>query len=117
MKNVKRKLAKILVVASIMVLAFTNYCFATEGTSGRGGLQSTTLVTGTERLLKDLTNWFMVLVPIVAVVLIIFFLIRKSAADEMDGKRWDNRIKTVIICAIGAVIASGLINVLIGYYQ
>jgi len=110
-KSIKQKLARILVVAIITILAFTNCCFAT------GGIQGTTLVTGTQKLLNDLTSWFMVLVPIVAVVLIVYFLIRKSAADEMDGKRWDNRIKTVIVCSIGAVIASGLINVIIGYYQ
>ena len=110
-KSIKQKLAMTLVVAIIIILAFTNCCLAT------GGIQGTTLVTGTQKLLTDLTNWLMVLVPIVAVVLIVYFLIRKSAADEMDGKRWDNRIKTVIICCIGAIIASGLINVLIGYYQ
>ena len=54
-KNIKLKLAKILAVAVITILAFTNCCLAT------GGIQGTTLVTGTQKLLTDLTNWLMFL--------------------------------------------------------
>ena len=46
------------------------------------------LALGTERLIKDATSWLMVLAPIVAGLLIIYFCIRRSAADEMDQKKW-----------------------------
>ncbi len=113
-RNLKRKLAKILVVALAIMSVFTGYCLATEGT---GGINNTTLVTGTQKLIIDFTNFILVLSPILTAFLIAWFLVRKSAADEMDGKRWDNRIKTTIVCCIGVVISSGLINVIISYYQ
>ncbi|MDA3846933.1 MAG: hypothetical protein PF505_10405 [Vallitaleaceae bacterium] len=42
------------------------------------------LATGTQDLINDLTVWLMILAPIVGVVLLIYFFIRRSAADEMD---------------------------------
>ena len=35
----------------------------------------------------------------------------------MDAKRWDTRIKVTLICCVGVVVASGLINLIIGYYK
>ncbi len=113
-RNLKRKLARILVVALTIMSVFTGYCLATGGT---GGINNTTLVTGTQKLITDLTNWALVVTPILTALLIVYYLIRKSAADEMDGKRWDSRVKIAAICCIGVVVASGLINVIIGYYQ
>ena len=113
-RNLEKRLAKILAVALAIMLVFTGYCLATEGT---GGINNTTLVTGTQKLITDLTNWALVVSPILTALLIVYYLIRKSAADEMDGKRWDSRVRIAAICCIGVVIASGLINVIIGYYQ
>lgn len=79
-------------------------------------VQDSQLVKGTENLIKDITTWLMVLAPIVGVLLIIYFFIRRSAADEIDQKKWNNRIVTVIISVIGAVLASATLNLIIGYY-
>jgi hypothetical protein len=48
---------------------------------------------------------------------VIYYFIRKSMADEMDHRKWDSRITTAIICCIGVVSASLIINVLVSYYQ
>ena len=109
-RNLQGKLVKILGVSLTMVLAFTSSCFAT-------GIQDTTLVTGTQKLITDLTNWLLIIAPTLTILLVGYYLMRKSASDEMDAKRWDSRVKVAIICCIGVVVASGLINVLIGYYQ
>jgi purine-cytosine permease-like protein len=74
------------------------------------------IVKGTEKLIQDVTTWLMVLAPIVGVLLIIYFFIRRSAADEIDQKKWNNRIVTVIVSVIGAVLASATLNLIIGYY-
>ena len=74
------------------------------------------LVKGTENLIKDVTTWLMILAPIVGVLLIIYFFIRRSAADEIDQKKWNNRIVTVIVSVIGAVLASATLNLIVGYY-
>jgi len=79
-------------------------------------VQNSKLVKGTEKLIQDVTTWLMVLSPIVGVLLIIYFFIRRAASDEMDSKKWNNRIITVIISVIGAVLASATLNLIIGYY-
>lgn len=104
-----KKLAKILGVVLIIILISTNYCFAS--------ITDSSLVTGTQNLIKDLTNWLLIIAPTVTILLVGYYLLRKSASDEMDSKRWDSRIKVAIICCIGVVVMSGLINVLMSYYR
>jgi ABC-type molybdate transport system permease subunit len=82
--------------------------------SGVGGSQ---IVTGTEKLIGDVTTWLMVLAPVVAGLLIIYFCIRRSAADEMDTKKWNNRIVVAIVSCIGAILGSATLNLIIGYYK
>jgi heme/copper-type cytochrome/quinol oxidase subunit 2 len=89
----------------------------TSTTAYAGDLGSSKLATGTEDLINDLTIWLMILSPIVGVVLIIYFFIRRSAADEMDQKKWNNRITTAIISVIGAVLTAATLNLIIGYYS
>lgn len=82
-----------------------------------GDIKGSKLVTGTEKLIGDVTTWLMILAPIVAGLLIIYFCIRRSAADEMDTKKWNNRIIVAIVSSIGAVLGSATLNVIIGYYK
>ena len=81
------------------------------------GVQDSQIVKGTEKLVGDVTTWLMVLAPVVAGLLIIYFCIRRGMADEMDQKKWNNRIVTAIISCIGAVIGSAMLNILISYYK
>lgn len=80
-------------------------------------VSSSTLATGTKKLISDVTTWLLIIAPILTVVCIIYFCIRRSAADEMDVKKWNNRIVAAIVSCIGAVVASATLNVIIGYYQ
>jgi ABC-type molybdate transport system permease subunit len=79
-------------------------------------VQNSNLVKGTEDLIQDVTTWLMVLAPVVGGLLIIYFFIRRSAADEMDSKKWNNRITTAIVSVIGAVLASATLNLIVSYY-
>ncbi len=47
-------------------------------------VKDSNIVKGTEKLIGDVTTWLMILAPVVAGMLIIYFCIRRSAADEMD---------------------------------
>lgn len=94
----------------VVVMLFTNCCFASS-------VEESKLAVGTENLINDLTNWLLVLAPVLTACLVGYYLLRKSASDEMDTKRWDNRIKIAVISCVGVVIASGLINIIIGYYR
>lgn len=75
------------------------------------------LARGTEKLIQDATTWLMILAPIVAILLIIYFCVRRSAADEMEQKKWNNRITVAIVSCIGAVLTSATLNLIIGYYR
>ncbi|MFU1794198.1 Mbov_0395 family pilin-like conjugal transfer protein [Paenibacillus azoreducens] len=80
-------------------------------------IQNSKIVKGTEKLIGDVTTWLMILAPVVSGLLIIYFCIRRSAADEMDQKKWNNRIIVAVVSCIGAVLGSATLNVIIGYYK
>lgn len=108
LRKMSRKIGRIgLVITSLF--CYTSTCFAR--------VQDSTIAIGTQNLISDLTNWLLVLAPTISVLLIGYYLLRKSAGDEMDAKRWDSRIKITLICCVGVIVASGLINLIIGYYK
>jgi len=81
------------------------------------GVADSGIVKGTQKLIGDVTTWLMILAPVVAGMLIIYFCIRRSAADEMDQKKWNNRIIVAIVSCIGAVLGSATLNIVLGYYS
>ena len=50
-------------------------------------------------------------------LLIIYFCIRRGMADEMDQKKWNNRIVVAVVSCIGAVLGSATLTLILGYYQ
>ena len=80
-------------------------------------VQDSQIVTGTEQLIGDLTTGLMVLAPVVSGLRIIYFCIRRGMADEMDQKKWNNRIVVAVVSCIGAVLGSATLNLILGYYQ
>ena len=112
LKSLKKKATKILkvIIGTLMVMLMSTAPVMADT------VQDSQIVKGTEKLIQDVTTWLMVLAPIVGVLLIIYFFIRRSAADEIDQKKWNNRIVTVIVSVIGAVLASATLNLIIGYY-
>lgn len=80
-------------------------------------IKSSQIVKGTEKLIGDATTWLMIIAPVVSGLLIIYFFIRRSAADEVDQKKWNNRIVVSIVSCIGAVLGSATLNLIIGYYK
>ncbi|MBD5480358.1 MAG: hypothetical protein HDR14_13920 [Lachnospiraceae bacterium] len=99
------------------VLAAFTFFMLQANTVYATGIKDSNLAKGTENLVKDATTWLMILAPVVAGLLIIYFCIRRSAADEMDQKKWNNRIVVAIVSCIGAVIGSATLNIIIGYYK
>jgi O-acetyl-ADP-ribose deacetylase (regulator of RNase III) len=107
-RNAKGRLTAVLLPLWVFMSSFPAYA------SGIGGSK---LATGTEQLIKDVTSWLLIVAPLVTVVAVIYYFIRKTVSDEMDQKKWGTRISTAIICCIGVVAASLIINLIIGYYQ
>ena len=81
------------------------------------GVNDSQIVKGTENLINDVTTWLMILAPVVAGLLIIYFCIRRSAADEVDQKKWNNRIVVAVVSCIGAVLGSATLSLILGYYK
>lgn len=115
MKKIKEKAKKYLEKIGKVGLVITSLSCATS--TCFAGVQDSKIATGTQNLVTDLTNWLLILAPVLTVLLVGYYLLRKSASDEMDGKRWDSRIKIAIICCVGVIVASGLINLIVGYYK
>ena len=114
MKKLKKALSAI--CAAITTAALNICAFAAPANSGSGGLQSSVAYTGTMKLLNDASTALMIAAPLVGVVCIIYFAIRHGAADEMDQKKWRQRIIIAIVSVVIALLAATLINVLTGYY-
>jgi len=98
-------------------LIITALLFLTQITVYASSIGESKLATGTENLIKDATSWLLIVAPLVTVVAIIYYLIRKTMSDEIDHKKWNSRITTAIICCIGVVAASLTINLIVSYYQ
>lgn len=106
------------VCAAITAALLNIRAFAAEQTSGGGGrLEGSTAITGTKNMLNDISNALLIIAPIVGVVCVTYFAIRHGAADEMDQKKWKQRIIVAVVSVIVAVLASALISTLVGYYQ
>jgi len=115
MKKIKEKIKKYSKRIGKVGLATTSFLGATS--TCFGAVSDSKIATGTQNLITDLTNWLLILAPVLTVLLVGYYLLRKSSSDEMDGKRWDSRIKVAIICCVGVIVASGLINLIVGYYK
>lgn len=100
---------KIILCGIMMIFTFTTTCYAS--------ISDSILVTGTQKLISDLMNLLIIIAPTLSALLIGYYLLRKANADDMDAKRWDNRIKVTLICCIGVVVVTSLINVIMSYYR
>ena len=101
-------------LAATITMAFMSLSAAAEAASG--SISGSSAVEGTTRLIADVQSALLVLAPVVGVVCVVYFCIRRSAADEMDQKKWNNRIITAVVSTIGAVVAVSLVGVLVSYY-
>ena len=105
----KRKIKGMAAAVAAVVSTLTTTAYA--------DIAGSKIATGTVKLVSDATSWLLVIAPSVSVLLIIYYLIRKGMSDEMEHKKWNSRIVVTIVSCIGAVVASVLINVLVGYYN
>ncbi len=106
--NPFRKAAALCCIAAFMLLAVNP--------ASAAGFRDSTLYTGTVNLINDLTIWAMVLCPLIGGLAALVFLIRRSMADEQEGKMWTNRIVIAIACGVGGSLISGLISIITSYF-
>jgi len=105
-----RKLLLTICTALVLMVTGAQAVFAED-------IGSSKIAKGTEKLLQDATAWLMIIAPVVTVLAVIYFLIRKGMSEELDHKKWNTRIIVALISCIGAVLAAVIVNLLISYYQ
>jgi heme/copper-type cytochrome/quinol oxidase subunit 2 len=110
MKNVIKKFLNKLKVVCVTLL-----CMAQA--AGAEGIQNSTIATGTRNLIEDITAWMIGISIVVTVLMVVYCLIRRNMADEMDHKKWQQRMTVSLVSGIGAIAASSVINILASYYQ
>lgn len=79
-------------------------------------IASSTLGTGTKKLISDASTFLMVLCPIAGAAAGGYFAIRRSMADQQDGKEWERRIKTAILSGVGGCLISAVITLISSYF-
>lgn len=81
-----------------------------------GGLQGSNIYNGFLNFINDLTVVLTILCPLVGGAAALVFIMRRSMADEQDGKMWTKRATTAIICGVGGGLISGFIALLTSYF-
>ena len=108
LKNLKKSVRALTIALAVAA--------GTVTAQATGGLSGSTVVTGTRSLISDLTAVLTAMSITIAIAVVIYCLIRKSMADETDGKMWQKRAITAAVCGIAGALASGIIAVIAGYY-
>ena len=80
------------------------------------GLQGSIFYTGLMKLLQDAGKAVAVLSPLIGGVMVGYFFFRRSAADEMDHKKWTNRINIAIFSGIAGALGGTIMSVIGSYF-
>lgn len=81
-----------------------------------GDLAKSQLATGLKKLIEDLGTYLILIAIPAGTAVVAYCFIRRGMADEMDHKKWTNRITVTVISTIGAVVAGVIITVVGAYF-
>lgn len=110
MQTTKKKILLSTVILIIIVLIVPSLALANN-------IQSSTIFTGFKKLVEDLGKVLIIIAIPVGTVVTAYCFIRRSASDEMDHKKWSNRITTTIVSTIGAILSGVIITLVSGYFN
>lgn len=79
-------------------------------------LQDSTLVTGTQALVSDAINVFMILTASVTALIVMYNLFRQMAVDEQEKPKYKKGWKTALIIGVCILLTEVIINVIFSYY-
>lgn len=108
-KTVYKRLRICLVNFFLSLMMITNTVYADS-------IKESIFYTGTMKMLKDLGTALAIISPILAGVMVGYCFLRKSAADDMDQKKWSNRINIAIFSGIGGALGGVIISLIGGYF-
>lgn len=106
-KSIKTKIKTFNFTTFLTMLLLQNKIFAAD----------LNLITGTQKLINDVTYLLLGLIVVVCVGCLIYFQLRKMSADQQEQTMWDKRSKTAIVALVIGLCASGIINFVASYYM
>ena len=114
---IKDFVKRVLRIYAVMTAFFSGIYLKTLSVFATGGaLAETTIVKGSIKLANDLTTIFLILLPTIGILCIIYFQIRKTAADEQDLKTWDKRTGIALIAMVSGICVGAVVKVVINSY-
>lgn len=117
MKLIKKRKSVYRIIALIMAMIFLCAIGAVPAFASGGAISNSTIGIGTKDLFKDLTSFLLVALPIVIVIMIIYFSIRKSTAtEESEQITWGKYIKNALWSLVVGECAAAIVNILLTYY-
>lgn len=105
---------KMKIKRAVLIAAMLTVTLAVPASAA--GFASSTIAIGIKNLINDVTTYLVILCPLVGGMAAVYFLIRKSAADEQDKKMWNSRAVNAIICGVAGMLVSGVISLISGYF-
>lgn len=85
-------------------------------TSAANDILTSTVGQGLKNLMTDMGEYLMILSLILGPAACVYFLIRRTMADEQEGRQWNSRIRMAIICTVLGVVISSIIALIAGYF-
>lgn len=111
MKLIKKFNKKCTLVYALILSLFMNI-----DTVFASSLTNNNITNGLKNLTKDATNVLMGLASGIAVLMVVYYLIKKKfCEDEMESKQYNKKIIGVLICYI-LIMSAGVIMQIITYY-
>ena len=101
------------IVVSIAIICFF---MSLSNLSYASSIQDSVFFTGFMKMLEDAGKALAIASPISGGVMVGYCHARRGAADEMDHKKWSNRINMAIGGGIGGALGGVIMNVIGSYF-
>lgn len=79
-------------------------------------INSSILVTGTVKLLNDVITALTVISLLIAIIMSIYYLARKSTCEEQEGKMLSRRLLVTISCSVLITLVKVIMQIITSYY-
>lgn len=114
MKLTKNKNIRSVLLSTLLTVLFT---VPASANNPANKLLSSALGSGIVNMINDISYLLIFICPLAGAAAAGYYFIRRGMSDEQDGKMWEKRIKTAIICGVGGCLTSAIITVVSSYFQ
>lgn len=98
------------------ILTVAMVSLLTTAASAEDKIAGSKVGTGLVNLFNDLSNYMLVIGPLVAGVAGGYYIIRRSMANEQDGFSWNKRLTVAVSCGVGIFVIGGIIKLIASYF-